>query len=240
MKLSVMWMAVPLGAAISAILLPHDIGTAEALTSHSPVKTKSSMSHTRIPTGTIESLISPAPGNLTAQDRPDTDGVNLVDLEAWAIARIHCDPVQTLQRLDGKLPPGIEAERVMERVLAEWSSRRPSEAAVWLASYEKSSEILWLPVMAAWVKTGVEEPGNWLNTLDPGTAYDEAARAFCLEVARTSPTESVAWAATISNEMIRTQALGQGLRRWFLQDSPAASSYAKFQGLPLHLLGIPD
>jgi hypothetical protein len=104
----------------------------------------------------------------------------------------------------------------------------PERATGWLMerATEETLSFHLQEIAQRWASTAPNAAGEWLGKLPEGPQNDYAFSVFAQIVLKDDPESAAHWAASITEDKLREQTLGNVLRKWKLTNPGAAESFS--------------
>jgi hypothetical protein len=101
-------------------------------------------------------------------------------------------------------------------VVRSWARTDPQAAAAWAAQYDQSvsdssgqqSGQALADAMRSWSRYDLDGPAQFLNTLTPSPATDQAVATFAAQARNTDPSSAMNWASQITDPTMRERTAG--------------------------------
>ena len=136
------------------------------------------------------------------------------------------DPAGAAKQVSS-LAAGDAKDRLIADVVGHLARKDPQAAGDFLKEQgsSKAMEDSMRQLMPAWTQKNPIAALAFVNSFQPGTAYDSAAQAYVWSNNTGSPADLIQVAETITDEGDRSRTMGVAAMRWMREDPTAAKAY---------------
>ena len=129
--------------------------------------------------------------------------------------------------------PAEDRGAAMGSLAGRWAESAPAKTATWVNTLTDSDQKAEAAsgLITTWVARDPMAASTWVSQLYPGKARDAAIAALVkAQALRNDPQAATLWAASVQDAELRTELLGQSVRRWQMHDPDAASAWLVSHG----------
>lgn len=143
-----------------------------------------------------------------AKDQSDEEVRTLIERSALP-ALAEFDPRRVAQLLaEGNVTPQA-VDTVLAATVQRWTQQDALAAAAWVVQFEdeRIMKAAIPPLVGLWTRQEREAPGAWIETLEEGSARDQACAAYAAALAIIAPGEAEIWAGRIAEQDLLAETL---------------------------------
>ena len=121
-----------------------------------------------------------------------------------------------------------------QMIVRDWAAYEPDSAADWVVRNTRPVELPQMinETITAWVKADPNAAAEWLSDYNGKPAADPAVSTLARNIVHRDPESAFAWAASISNQIMRRQTLASVVDQWRIREPATAADFVRSSGLP--------
>jgi len=124
--------------------------------------------------------------------------------------------------------PAEDRGAAMGSLAGRWAESAPAKTATWVNTLTDSDQKAEAAsgLITTWVARDPLAASTWVSQLYPGKTRDAAIAALVkAQALRNDPQAATLWAASVQDRELRTELIGQSVKRWQMHDPEAAAAW---------------